>query len=241
LEINSFDPKGKKFLVITAHADDADFCAGGTMLKWLASGAKGAIVIATNGDKGTHNPKLTSSELADLRKEEQIAASKFLGFEYTWFLNYLDSHLEVTQELKSRLVKIIRKYKPDAILTWDPTMVYSLKREMVNHTDHRAIGQAALDAVYPLSRDHLTFPEHLKEEGLTSHFVSDLFLFNFENYNYLEETEQFIEKKIKLLKFHKSQIDKEKIAEFVKNWSSLFTAEGLRFAESFVHFTFKKD
>lgn len=236
-----FDPREKKILVITAHPDDADFCAGGTLLKWMAAGAKGAIVIATNGDKGTHDQSLSSSELIDLRKNEQLEASKFIGFEKTWFLDYPDVHLEVTQELKEKLVKVIREYQPNIVFTWDPNLVYSLERNMVNHPDHRAIGLAALDACFPMARDFLTFPEHQKE-GLNPHCVSDLFLFNFDNPNYCEDITGFVDKKMDLLDCHGSQINREKMEKVVRSWCGKVGEKlGTKYAESFIHISLHKD
>jgi LmbE family N-acetylglucosaminyl deacetylase len=235
-----FNPEGKKILVITAHPDDADFSAGGTLLKWTSQGAQASIVIATNGDKGSHN-ETSPMELAKVRKEEQLAASKFLGFENTWFLEYPDAHLEITQELKEKLVKLIREYKPDTVMSWDPTLVYSIERNMVNHPDHRAVGQAALDACYPLARDPLTFPEHEKN-GLTSHCVADLFLFNSDKGTYFEDISDFLERKIELLKLHKSQIDPAKIVETVESVNgSLGSETSAKYAESFVHLSFEAD
>ncbi len=237
----NFDPKGKKILAITAHADDADFACGGTMLKWLSQGAIGAIVIVTNGDKGTHDSKLTREQLATKRSEEQIKASQFIGLDHTWFLDYPDAHLEVTQELKDKLVKIIRGYKPDVVFTWDPTMVYSLKRNMVNHSDHRAVGEAVLDAVFPMARDFLTFPDHAKE-GLSPHCVCDLFLFNFDNPNYYEDISDQIDNKLELLKRHESQIDPGKMRKILKEWNSEIGKNiDVDYAEPFVHISFSKD
>src|SRR3989304_2583526 len=150
MEIDTFDPKGKKFLAISAHPDDACYWAGGTMLKWVAEGARGAIVICTNGDKGSNDEKLTSEDIKQIRRGEQDRISKELKLEKTWFLDYPDAHLEVTQELKNKLVKIIRSYKPDVVFTFDPATIYSERFGFVNHPDHRAAGQAALDCVYPM-------------------------------------------------------------------------------------------
>lgn len=234
----NFNPKGKKILAITAHADDADFCAGGTLLKWISQGAKAAIVVATNGDKGSHDKNLSQEKLFDLRHSEQLLASKFLGLEQTWFLDYPDSHLEISQDLKEKLVKIIRSYKPDVVFTWDPTLVYSLKLNLVNHTDHRAIGQAALDACFPMARDFLTFKDH-QEAGLNPHCVSDIFLFNFDKPNYYEDISDQIKDKLELLKIHKSQTSLKTTA---KNWSQQFGKEiAVDYAETFVHLSLEKD
>lgn len=236
MEIDNFDPKGKKFLAIFAHPDDACFGAGGTILKWKKQGAKGAIVIATNGDKGSSDRNLTHADLAKLRHKEQLSASEFLGLEKTWFLDYPDAHLEVSQELKSKLVKIIREYQPDIVLTFDPTMLYSLRRGFINHPDHRAIAQAAVDSVFPMARDFLTFPEHA-QNGLQPHKVTDLFLYNFDNPNYAYDITEAIDQKIELLKKHESQINQD-TTDHILDWNKK-NGEliGAKFAEVFLHLT----
>lgn len=232
---DDFNPKGKKLLAIFAHADDADYGCGGTFLKWLKMGSSGSIVIVTNGDKGTEDQTLTPIELATLRRKEQLSASKFLGLENTWFLDYPDAHLEVDQGLKKNLVKIIREYKPDAVFTWDPTMVYSMERNMINHPDHRAVGQAALDAIFPMARDFLTFAE-LGKEGLTVHKVKDVFLYNFDKPNFFVDISSEFENKMKLLSFHKSQINMEEAEKRVRGWNSeLGKKIKAAYAEAFIH------
>lgn len=239
--LDSFDPSEKKILAISAHPDDADFAAGGTLLKWLASGAKGAIVICTNGNKGSHDRNLSQENLAELRKTEQLAASAFLGLEQTWFLDYPDAHLEVSQELKEKLVRIIRQYKPDAIFTWDPCMFYSLDRNMVNHPDHRAVGEAALDAAFPMARDFLTFPEHEKE-NLKPHCVSDIFLYNFDKANFFVDIEEVIENKLELLAKHESQVNEEKTRKVIEKFALQYGEKaGVKYAEGFVHLSMNPD
>jgi len=236
-----FDPKGKRFLAITAHPDDLDFAAGATLLKWKNLGVKGSIVIATNGDKGSHDKNITSEKLKEIRKNEQLRASEMLGLENTWFLGYPDAQLEITQELKEKIVKIIRSYKPDIVFTWDPTLVYSIEKHMINHPDHRAIGQAVLDACFPLARDRLIFEEHEKN-GLSSHCVTDFFLFNFDKSNYFEDVSEFIDKKIELLKIHKSQINEKTISGIITQWArETGKKTNLPSAEGFVYLRLKTD
>lgn len=232
---HTFDPNGKKVLAISAHPDDMDFGGSGTLMQWLKQGAKAAIVIATNGDKGTSDTSLTSRQLAKLRRDEQLHASTFLGLEQTWFLDYPDAHLEITQNLKEKLIRIIREYKPDAVMTFDPTMVYSLKLNYINHPDHRAIGQATIDAVFPMARDFLVFPEHQKS-GLAPHKVSDIFLYNFDHPNYYVDITSVIDRKIELLGLHESQIDTSTVEPFVRQWNAMHgQVIGTKYAEAFLH------
>lgn len=159
-----------------------------------------------------------------------------MGLEQTWFLDYPDAHLEVSQELKGKLVKIIREYRPDAVLTFDPTMVYSLRMQYINHPDHRAIGQSALDAVFPMARDFLTFPEHKEKHGLEPHKVNDVFLYNFDNANLYIDITETIEKKLAVLATHKSQIDMTSVEPFVRKWNGENGEKiGVKYAEAFIH------
>lgn len=232
---HSFDPKNKKILLISAHPDDADFNAAGTVFSWIAQGAKAAIVIATNGDKGTSDRNLTSQRLAELRHNEQLKASAMLGLEKTWFLDYPDAHLEINQELKGKLVKIIREYRPDAIMTFDPTMIYSRVSRYINHPDHVAIGQAALNALFPMASDFLIFPDHAKE-GLEPHNVTDVFLYNFDTADYFVDITSHFEKKIALLGVHESQMDVEEMRAMLGKLNGRWGEKiGTKYAEAFVH------
>ncbi len=231
----NFDPKNKKILLVTAHADDADFCSGGTILRWIEGGAKASIVVATNGNKGTADESLTPEKLVEIRKAEQLAASKFLGLEHTWFLDYPDGELENTSELREKLVKIIREYRPDAVFTWDPTLLYSVDDNFINHADHRAIGQAIIESVFPLARDFLSFPEH-KQAGLEPHKVTDLFLFNLKDGKYLVDISDLFEKKLELLSKHSSQLSTDSMKEELQRFDAKAGKElGVGYAEKFVH------
>lgn len=236
---NVFDPRGKKILAISAHPDDLDFLGVGAIIDWLAKGAKAAIVIATNGDKGAADCNLSSNKLAKMRHKEQLEASEALGLETTWFLDYPDAHLEVTQDLKAQLVRIIRMYRPDVVMTFDPTMIYSRTRNYINHPDHIAVGHAALNAIFPMARDFLTFPQH-KALGLEPHKVTDVFLYNYDNPNFSVDITKTLKQKLAILALHKSQIDMERIDPFIREWNEdNGKAIGAKYAECFVHVQLK--
>ena len=129
-----------------------------------------------------------------------------IGGKSVTFLNYPDGLLEITMEIKKEVVKAIRKVKPDVVITMDPSVIYSAKRGMINHPDHRAAGQICLDAIYPLARDHLSFPELLKE-GYKPHKTKTVLLTNFNEHNYLVNIDSTIDKKIAAIMAHKSQFE----------------------------------
>ena len=201
-----FEPlKPKVVLGIAAHPDDLDFGASGTMAALAAQGAKVYYLILTDGSKGTADKTLSSKELSRIRHQEQQAAVKAIGGQKAIFLDYPDGYLEITMDLKKDIVRVIRQLKPDVAITIDPSVIYSLDRGFINHPDHRAAGQAALDAIFPLARDHLSFPE-LFEEGFKPHKVKTVLLTNFDHHNFVVDISQTFDKKLAALKAHASQI-----------------------------------
>jgi LmbE family N-acetylglucosaminyl deacetylase len=195
----------KVVLGIAAHADDLDFGAGGSMARFARDGAAVHYLILTDGSKGSADTAIAAPELIKQRETEQRAALGVLGGQTVTFLGYPDSGLEVTQELKKAITKVIRQLKPDLVVTWDPSLIYSAKRGFINHPDHRAAGQAALDAVFPLARDHMSFPE-LYAEGFQPHITPHVLLMNFDSPNYFVDTTDTFEQKIETLKAHVSQV-----------------------------------
>jgi len=201
----SFVPK--VVLGVAAHPDDLDFAAGGSIATWAKQGAKVYYFILTNGNKGTDDRHITPEKLRDLRREEQRLAARTLGATDVFFANYEDGLLEPTQQVKMDIVRMIRQIKPDTVITYDPTTYYDAARGLINHTDHRACGQATIDAVYPLARDHLSYPALLANEGLEPHTVSGLLLFAWENTNFAVDIRGQLETKLQALRAHASQFD----------------------------------
>jgi LmbE family N-acetylglucosaminyl deacetylase len=233
---NLFAPlRPKTVLGIAAHPDDLDFGASGTMAWFAKQGAKVHYLIITDGSKGTDDLKVSPKELIKIRQTEQRAAVKAVGGKSVSFLNYPDSMLEVTMDLKRDIVRIIRSVKPDVVITMDPSMLYSANRGFINHPDHRAAGQAALDAVFPLARDHLSFPELLKD-GYLPHKTKTVLLINFDQSNFYVDISETLTNKLSALKAHASQIpDMDEIFGFVKDISRRAGRKAnFQFAESFV-------
>ena len=199
--------KGKKVLVVGAHPDDNDFGAGATVAKATGRGAEVIYLIATTGQRGSSDENMTPERLSEIRRKEQEEAAKVLGVLEVRFLDYVDGELIPDIRLKERVVKSIRRYKPDIVFTMDPSFFYYKSYGMVNHSDHRAIGEATLDACYPLARDLMSFPEHAKE-GLNPHKVKELFLHSFvpENANFYVDVTDTFDMKLKALSLHKSQV-----------------------------------
>ena len=225
----------KIVLGIAAHPDDLDFGASGTMAKFAAEGAEVHYLIITDGSKGSDDIEITTAELVKMREAEQHVAAKLIGAKSVTFLGYPDGELEVTMQLKRDIVKVIRTIKPDVAITMDPSMLYSANRGFINHPDHRAAGQAALDAIFPLARDHMSFPE-LFADGYKPHKIKTVLLINFDASNFLVDISTTFETKIAALKAHASQVpDLEETRSRMTSWAAeVGKPKGYKLAESFI-------
>lgn len=221
-----------RVLGVAAHPDDLDFGASGSFAKWVSEGADCYYLICTNGCKGSDDPKMTEEKLIRIRRSEQLNAAKVLGLKGVFFLNHNDTQLVADLTLKKEIVRYIRKLKPDIVVTMDPTLVYS-KRGFVNHTDHRAAGQAAIDAVFPMARDRLTFKE-LEKEGLKPHKVGTIYLTNFDSHTEVIDITKSMQLKLRALECHKSQISKDSLGWVKKMGAMIGKEKGYKYAEAFV-------
>jgi LmbE family N-acetylglucosaminyl deacetylase len=230
--------RAKTVLGIAAHPDDLDFGAAGTMARFAQTGASVNYLIITDGSKGSSDPNASSEELVKIREQEQRNAVKIVGGDSVYFLGYPDGELEISMQLKRDVVKIIRTVKPDVVVTMDPSMLYSADRGFINHPDHRAAGQVALDCVYPLARDHLTFPE-LYAEGFMPHITPTVLLTNFEKGNYIVDITDTFNTKIDAIKAHKSQIgDSKNMRKWLEESASMIGKKAdFKYAETFVKIT----
>lgn len=224
--------KNKIVLGVAAHPDDLDFGASGTVAKWVKQGAVCYYLILTNGCKGSSDPNMTEEKLIKIRRQEQINSGKILGLKDVFFLKHKDTELVADIILKKEIVYYIRKLKPEIVISMDPTFVYS-PLGFINHTDHRAAGLATMDAVFPLSRDRLIFPEHEKQ-GLLPHRVKTLYLTSFERPTEIVDISDTIDLKLKALETHKSQIGKDVIVRVRDRAKQLGKKQGYQFAEGFI-------
>jgi LmbE family N-acetylglucosaminyl deacetylase len=226
----------KVVLAVGAHADDIDFGASGTVAKWAHDGAEVHYLVITDGSKGSADRTMTSEKLIAVREQEQRDAVAALGAKEAHFLRYEDSMLEVTMALKKDIVRIIRQIRPDTVIVMDPTMVYLSELNFINHPDHRAAGQATLDAVFPLARDHLSFPDLCQDEKLEPHKVGHVLLINLETHNYYVDITNTIELKLEGLKRHVSQMaDVTVMQDFIRQRAEVLGSHtGTKYAEGFV-------
>jgi LmbE family N-acetylglucosaminyl deacetylase len=226
----------QRILAIGAHPDDIDFGAAGAIAAWIKDGAHVEYLVITDGSKGSADQTISPQQLVQTRQEEQRAAAQTLGVTDVHFLNYEDGALEITQALKKDIVRVIRLVRPDTVVTLDPTMVYSSQLGIVNHPDHRATGQATLDAIYPLARDHLSFPELFTEEKLEPHKVAHALLIHLDKQNCLVDISGTLDLKLTALAQHASQFtDMDKVGDFVKSLAAeLGELANVPYAEGFV-------
>lgn len=194
----------KRFMVIAAHPDDADFGPAGTAARWIDAGAAGWLVCCTSGDQGGEDPDLDPLALALTREKEQRRAAEVVGYSGVSFLHQPDGALANDLPLRELLVREIRTFRPDAVLTHDPDVV-AYARGGVNHTDHRAAGIAAVDAVYPAARNPMAFP-HLARAGLEPRRVHRIYLFWPNDPDTWVDTTATVGRKVRALQQHVSQL-----------------------------------
>ncbi|MDR9459593.1 MAG: PIG-L deacetylase family protein [Dehalococcoidia bacterium] len=186
-------------MVVSPHPDDAEIGAGGTIALWRRQGREVMYVICTTGDKGSSDPNMTSETLAQMRRQEQMEAAKLLGVSTVIFLGYPDGGLEDTPAFRGELVRLIRKHRPEIVLTTDPY------RKYLWHRDHRITGIVTMDAIFPYARDHLSYPEQIGE-GLKPHKVKEIYFWGAEDSDTFIDVEETFSLKLSALSCHVSQV-----------------------------------
>jgi LmbE family N-acetylglucosaminyl deacetylase len=213
-----------RFMVIAAHPDDADFGPAATAARWIDAGSQGWLVCCTSGDQGGEDPDMDPLELAALREREQRAAADVVGYAGVTFLHAPDGALANDLALREQLVREIRTFRPDAVFATDPETLFH-GGSGVNHTDHRAAGMAAVDAVYPAARNPMAFP-WLARSGLAAHRVRRLYLFWSDKADTWVDVSDTIDRKVDALRAHASQIeDPDGLAERIRSRASEVGAE----------------
>jgi LmbE family N-acetylglucosaminyl deacetylase len=222
--------KAANVMVVTPHPDDAEYGVAGTVVRWVGEGKEVIYVVCTNGDKGTNDVKIKPEELAKTREEEQIAAANLLGVREVIFLRHTDQGLEDTSEFRKEIVRLIRLYQPETVVTADPY------RRYLWHRDHRIAGQVTLDAIFPYARDHLAYPDLMKE-GLYPHKVKEVLLWGTEDVNHRSDITETFYVKLTALRCHKSQvghIPPQELEERLRERHRLFAqGEDFQLAEAF--------
>jgi LmbE family N-acetylglucosaminyl deacetylase len=197
----------ERALVVTAHPDDVDFGAAGTVAGWTAAGVEVTYCVVTDGDAGGFDADVPRDEMRRVRRAEQRAAAAAVGVTDVRFLGYPDGRLYVTHELRRDIVRVIRRVRPQRVLAQSPERDWT--RIGASHPDHLAAGEATVAAVYPDARNEFAHPELLAHEGLEAHTVPDLWLMAAPagrgQVRYVDVTDGF-DRKLAALRAHASQI-----------------------------------
>jgi len=227
-------------LVVAAHPDDIEFGCAGTVARWVSEGTHVTYALLTNGAAGSSDPAMTRQRLAELREAEQRAAAKVVGVEQVEFLGYEDGFLQPSLEVRKQVVRLIRRVRPEVVVTTDPTVRYFADR-YINHPDHRAAGEVTLDAVIPGSDTRLAYPE-LLDEGLEPVKLKGVLLMMSMEPNLVVDIGDFIDTKLESLRCHVSQIGEQPSDEdagFVTGMAEWSAAkEPFRYGEPFRVFRF---
>src|SRR5436309_15158378 len=140
---------------MVAHPDDIDFSAAGTIAGWTDAGIEVVYCLVTDGDAGGHDDSVPRAEMAPLRRKEQTAAAACVGVSDLRFLGYPDGQVEATLGLRKDLARVIRQVRADRVVCPSPERNYAGMGE--SDPDHRAVGPAPLDAIYPAARNPCAF------------------------------------------------------------------------------------
>jgi LmbE family N-acetylglucosaminyl deacetylase len=206
----------ERILVVTAHPDDVDFGAAGSVAVWTEGGVDVAYCIVTDGDAGGSDRTMPRAEMAKLRREEQLAAAEKVGVTDVTFLGFPDGRLVADLDLRRAITAVVRRFRPDRVVTQSPERNWA--RIYASHPDHLAAGEAAICAVYPDARNPFAFPE-LLEEGLEPHVVPELWVMATERADRVVDATDAYERKLAALRSHRSQVGEgEHLDELLKGW-----------------------
>ncbi len=225
----------KNILVVLAHPDDPEFFCGATLARWAKAGHTINYYLLTCGDKGFNDSTaadMTTDELCRIRHDEQRAAADVIGVKAVHFLDRPDGYLVPDLDLRREIVRVIRKMKPDILVTCDPQNLFASYG--LNHPDHRAAGQVVLDAVFPAAGSPVFFPE-LLAEGYQPHMPKEIWCSLTSQPNTTLDVTETWPIKLQALLNHKTQIgDVEKFKERMKSrHTEDSTDENPRYEEKF--------
>ncbi len=205
-------------MAITAHPDDIEFSCAGTLARWARTGARISYVLCTSGDVGIDEPGMTRARATEIREIESLEAARITGAQEVIFLREPDGLLVPTLELRKRLVREIRRFRPEVVITGDPTIVWA-GDDYINHPDHRAAATAALDAIFPAAGQPNLY-EELAEEGILAHKPRKVYVTTWGDADLYVNIEETIETKIEALKAHKSQMRDWDPSPMIREWAA---------------------
>lgn len=227
-------------MAIVAHPDDIEFSCAGTLVRWAEAGSRICYVICTSGEVGISEKGMTKENAAEIREAEQRKAADIAGAQEVVFLREPDGLLQPTLDLRKKLVREIRRFRPEVVITGDPTIVWT-GNEYINHPDHRAAAAAALDATFPASGQPNLF-EELEEEGYRAFKPRKVFVTTWTDGDIIISIDETIETKIEALHAHGSQMKGRDYGPRIKEWAaSRAKSVEASYAETFRVITLVKD
>ncbi len=230
----------KRAMLIVAHPDDIEFGSVGTAARWVQAGCEVAYVMVTSGDVGIAKLELTRAQAAAIREAEQLAAAAVVGVKDVVFLGEPDGMVVNTLDLRRRLVREIRRFKPEVVVCGDPTVMF-VENSYINIPDHRAVATAALDAVFPSAGQPHLF-EELAAEGLTAHKVRKVYVEGWGGGDTWVNVSDVMDLKIAALRKHESQMGEWDPEPMLREWGrSAAKGKEMEYAEVFRVMTIVSD
>lgn len=214
-------PEGvTRALVVTAHPDDVDFGAGGTIMALVKAGVTVTFCICTDGDAGGFDDSTDRSQIPAIRRAEQVAAAAVYGVTDVSFLGYRDGYLEPSHEVQRDIVRVMRQVQPQLVITQSPDRNW--ERLPSSHPDHMAAGEATARALYPAVRNPYAYPELRNEEGLEAWTVNWLWMQGHVEPNHWIDTTEFFSRKVTALEAHASQTSHmEGLEDMLRSWGEM--------------------
>src|SRR5579872_4476809 len=229
-------PAERKILAVMPHPDDLELTCAASIAGWIRAGAEAHLLMATSGARGAKLPGRSTTAMAATREKEQREAGAIIGFRTMDFLGFEDGEVEDNEGLRGELVRRVRTIRPDVVVAIDPlTVIY--QNSYVNHRDHRQLGTALIDALYPQASNASYFPEQLNA-GLLPHKVPELLLAKTNEPNYFVDVSQLLEVRIRALRCHRSQLElwpdggESIIQQQREEAACLGVGQGMRYAEA---------
>jgi LmbE family N-acetylglucosaminyl deacetylase len=205
-------------MVIVAHPDDVEFSCGGTIARWVKEGTEVSYVLCTSGEVGIAEKGMTKQKAAQIREAEQLEAAQIAGVNEVIFLREPDGMLVPTLELRKKLVREIRRFRPEVVFVGDPTIVWA-GDTYINHPDHRAAATAGLDAVFPAAGQPNLF-EEFAAEGLSAFKPRKVYVMTWGEADQFINIDESLDIKVQALKAHKSQMKDWDPSEMVTEWAA---------------------
>ena len=230
----------KNILVILAHPDDPEFFLGATIARWVQAGHTVRYVLLTKGDKGASDESLSKEDISLIRVREQDAAARYLGVASVDYLDYDDGYIFPDLAMRMEIVRWIRRYQPDILVTCDPSNLFP-SENYINHPDHRYAGQVVVDAVFPAAGNTFFFPE-LNGEGYHPHEVEEVWMSLTHQSDLTLDVTEHWQDKLEALKRHRSQIgDPEAFEKRMLEWVAQEQTDGFKVEEHFRRIKFRRE